>query len=62
MGFWQYGYNALSQLTTQKDARNCITTLNYDLAGRLSSKNYTLGNCGTAATSSVANYYDGTIY
>jgi RHS repeat-associated protein len=62
MGFWQYGYDALSQLKTQTDARGCQTNLNYDLAGRLSSKTYTLGNCGAAATSSVTNYYDGILH
>jgi RHS repeat-associated protein len=62
MGFWQYGYNALGQLIDQTDARGCQTNLNYDLAGRLSSKSYTLGSCGAAATSSVTNTHDGTLH
>ena len=49
MGSWTYVYNALSALTSQTDARGCITTLGYDNLNRLTGKTYS-GSCsGTAA-------------
>lgn len=38
MGTWQYRYNVFGELIWQKDAKNQIVTLGYDLLGRLTSR------------------------
>ena len=54
MGKWTYNYDALSNLTSQTDARGCTTNLTYDLLNRPTQKSYS--NC--SATSTVAYGYD----
>jgi YD repeat-containing protein len=49
MGPWQYGYDALGNLTWQTDARGQSTCLYYDALNRLTGKSYRLGgNCPAA--------------
>jgi YD repeat-containing protein len=38
MGNWSYVYDALGNLTSQTDARTCVTTLGYDALNRLTDK------------------------
>lgn len=52
MGYWQYGYDALGNLTSQIDARNCVLTLGYDSLSRLVSKTSSGADCGTQVTAS----------
>src|SRR3970040_2400004 len=50
MGDWSYGYDALGNLTSQTDAKGCITTLSYDALNRLTGKTYNLLACGGIQT------------
>ncbi len=52
MGIWSYGYDALGSLVTQKDARGCILSLNYDKLNRLTSKTSSETDCGTQTSTS----------
>jgi RHS repeat-associated protein len=56
MGSWSYAYDALGNLSTQTDARGCITTLAYDNLNRLTGKTYGGTNC--PATTAVNFAYD----
>ena len=56
MGTWYYGYDALGNLTSQTDARGCISTLNYDLLNRMTGKSFSGTGCGS--TTSVTYAYD----
>ena len=38
MGIWTYDYNSLGELTKQTDARGVITTMGYDVLGRLATR------------------------
>ncbi len=40
MGGWSYTYDAVGNLRTQTDARNCKTTFSYDALNRLTGKSY----------------------
>jgi RHS repeat-associated protein len=53
LGNWIYNYDALA-MTSQTDARGCVTNFGYDLLGRPTSKTYS--NC--PSTPSVAYTYD----
>ncbi|HMN00461.1 MAG TPA: RHS repeat-associated core domain-containing protein [Anaerolineales bacterium] len=54
MGTWDYSYDALGNLVTQTDARNCTTSLTYDVLNRVTGKSYS--NC--PATTAVTYTYD----
>jgi YD repeat-containing protein len=47
MGQWSYTYDALGKLSTQTDARGCITNLAYDPLNRLTGKTYS-GACSSS--------------
>ncbi|MEQ1593262.1 MAG: RHS repeat-associated core domain-containing protein [Thiobacillaceae bacterium] len=38
MGAWSYAYNALGELVKQTDAKNQVTTMSYDVLGRMVSR------------------------
>jgi YD repeat-containing protein len=38
MGTWSYTYDALGELLTQTDAKSQVTTLTYDLLGRVTQR------------------------
>jgi RHS repeat-associated protein len=57
MGAWSYDYDAVANLLTQTDARNCTTTLGYDPLNRLISKTYD-GPGVCASTAPVTYIYD----
>jgi YD repeat-containing protein len=40
MGSWSYAYDALGNLTYQRDAKGQVTCLYYDNLNRLKEKNY----------------------
>ena len=48
MGTWTYSYDALSAMTSQTDARGCVTNLDYDSLGRPLTKIYS--NCPSTPT------------
>ena len=54
LGLWGYTYSKQGALLTQSDARNCLTTLTYDLKGRVVSK---VGSGCTAATGTDTTGY-----
>jgi hypothetical protein len=54
LGVWGYTYTKQGALLTQSDARNCLTTLAYDLKGRVVSK---VGSGCTAATGTDTTGY-----
>ncbi|MCI0556328.1 MAG: hypothetical protein L0287_35755, partial [Anaerolineae bacterium] len=59
MGAWTYSYSVLGNLTSQTDARNCVTTITYDDLNRPTGKTYTgPGACNT--TPDVTYTYDAT--
>jgi YD repeat-containing protein len=63
MGSWSYVYDALGNLTSQIDARRCVTSLVYDALNRLLGKTYSNasgGSCSAiaASTSPVSYTYD----
>ncbi len=59
LGAWSYGYSVLGNLTTQTDARNCVTTITYDDLNRPTQKTYTgAGACN--GTPDVTYTYDAT--
>ncbi len=55
MGTWQYGYDATGNLTSQTDARGCVTSLSYDLLNRPTGKSFS-GSCGAGGTSVTYGY------
>jgi RHS repeat-associated protein len=58
MGPWQYGYDALGNLTWQTDARGQSICLYYDALNRLTGKSYRLGgNCPAAPDASGGIIY-----
>lgn len=57
LGAWSYTYNGVGSLSTQTDARGCVTTLSYDSLNRLTGKSYS-GPDACATTAEVAYYYD----
>jgi YD repeat-containing protein len=59
MGTWGYGYSVLGNLTSQTDARNCVTTIAYDDLNRPTGKTYT-GSGACIATPAVTYTYDST--
>ena len=56
LGDWSYTYDALSNLSTQHDARGCTITMSYDSLNRLTGKSYS----GCAATTAPTYTYDST--
>jgi YD repeat-containing protein len=56
MGDWSYAYDALGNLLSQTDARECTTSLGYDDLNRLTDKSFS-GTC--SATHPVNYVYDG---
>jgi RHS repeat-associated protein len=58
MGNWTYNYDALGNLVIQTDARNCTTTLAYDLFNRLTGKSYSGCPATVADTAAVTYTYD----
>jgi RHS repeat-associated protein len=54
MGSWSYTYDALGNLKTQTDARNCVLTMGYDSLNRLTSKSSAGSGCGTQVNTSYA--------
>jgi RHS repeat-associated protein len=57
LGEWEYSYDALGNLRTQTDARECQTRLDYDDLNRLVSKTYVVvGGC--VLTDAVTYSYD----
>ncbi|RJP48658.1 MAG: hypothetical protein C4583_13840 [Anaerolineaceae bacterium] len=54
MGNWSYVYNALGGVTSQTDARGCVTNITYDELNRPTGKTYS--NC--PSTPSVTYTYD----
>jgi RHS repeat-associated protein/uncharacterized repeat protein (TIGR01451 family) len=60
LGAWSYGYDVFGNLTTQTDARNCVTTVTYDDLNRPTFKSYTgAGACNP--TPDVTYTYDSTV-
>ncbi len=60
LGNWSYSYDGAHNLATQTDARQCRTTLSYDLLNRVTQKSYAAlagGSCG-ASTTTVTYSYD----
>jgi YD repeat-containing protein len=60
LGNWSYTYDGADNLRTQTDARNCRTTLSYDLLDRVTQKSYAAvsgGSCGVT-TAAVSYGYD----
>jgi YD repeat-containing protein len=53
LGVWGYTYSKQGALLTQSDARNCLTTLAYDLKGRVVSK---VGSGCTATGTDTTGY------
>jgi RHS repeat-associated protein len=51
MGYWDYEYDALGNLTFQTDARGCVLSLEYDDLNRLETK-ASSGDCGTQVNTS----------
>ena len=41
MGLWYYAYDAAGQMIWQKDAKAQVSTLSYDILGRMTSRNET---------------------
>ncbi len=58
MGTWVYNYDALDNLTSQTDARGCVTSLSYDDLSRLTAKSYA-GPGACDDTPDVQYVYDG---
>jgi RHS repeat-associated protein len=52
MGSWNYWYDSQGNLTTQKDARGCTISLNYDELSRLINKS----DCNTLVVIETYNY------
>ena len=50
MGDWSYAYNALGELTSQTDAKLQVTTMAYDLLGRMVSRTDDFGTSQAATT------------
>lgn len=59
MGSWSYGYSVLGNLTTQTDARGCVTTVTYDDLNRPTGKTYA-GPGACNPTPDVTYTYDST--
>jgi RHS repeat-associated protein/uncharacterized repeat protein (TIGR01451 family) len=57
MGLWSYEYDALGNLISQTDARNCVTTIAYDDLNRPISKTYS-GPGACDSTPDVTYTYD----
>lgn len=57
MGSWSYSYSVLGNLTTQTDARGCVTTVTYDDLNRPTGKTYT-GPGACNPTPDVTYTYD----
>jgi len=54
MGYWQYNYDALGNMTSQIDARGCALTIGYDVLNRPTSKASSGAGCGTQVNTSYA--------
>lgn len=52
MGSWSYTYDALGNLKTQTDARNCVLTMGYDSLNRLTGKSSAGSGCSTQVNTS----------
>jgi YD repeat-containing protein len=57
MGTWSYAYDVLGNLTSQTDARGCVTAVTYDDLNRPLEKTYS-GPGACSATPSVTYTYD----
>lgn len=56
MGTWTYTYDERSNLETQTDARDVVTTMTYDLLGRLDTKSYTIPEGSDVTETAAVNY------
>jgi YD repeat-containing protein len=59
LGSWTYVYDVFGNLTTQTDARTCVTTITYDDLNRPTLKSYT-GPGACVSTPDVTYTYDST--